>query len=66
MFQRNWSFKAEALYHNLGTASFADSPLGTGLIVNLPVMRVRYDGIIARMGVNYHFNSVSEPVRAKF
>ncbi|MBG0800765.1 porin family protein, partial [Methylocystis sp. H4A] len=72
MFAPNWSLKAEALYYDLGSASFASGvmgavdPDGTNLAVgaapgallfaNSLATRVRYDGVIARVGVNYHFN----------
>ncbi|MDQ0503319.1 outer membrane protein [Xanthobacter agilis] len=66
-----WSLKAEALYYNLGSESFAASPvgaidpegnslagavLGATMFANVPVTRVTYDGVIVRAGVNYRFN----------
>jgi len=63
MFMPNWSVKAEALYYDLGAASFASSPVGAqfsngnGIIfANIPTTRVRFDGVIARAGINYHLN----------
>ncbi len=78
MVMPNWSVKAEALYYDLGSASFSSSPviavspvgiLGFGgpFIANVPTTRVRYDGVIARMGINYHFNwGAPAPVYAKY
>lgn len=58
LFAGNWGLKAEAIYYNLGTSSFAATPIGiTGsTVVNRPITKVTYDGIIGRAGVNYHFN----------
>lgn len=58
----NWSVKAEALYYSLGKATvgstFVGPPVGNGLLVmNVPTTSIRYDGVVARAGVNYHFNS---------
>jgi outer membrane immunogenic protein len=64
----NWSVKAEALYYDLGGASFISSPAvaldpvgywgaaGAVLASNALRTRVAYDGVIARVGLNYHFN----------
>jgi outer membrane immunogenic protein len=47
----------------LGTAINAGQPL----IANNPVTRLKYDGVIARAGVNYHFNwGAPAPVLAKY
>ena len=77
MFLPNWSLKTEALYYDLGTATFANGPiaatgasisaLGVTILpalgtINQGVTRVHYDGIIARAGVNYHFNWGASPV----
>jgi outer membrane immunogenic protein len=72
MFWPNWSLKTEALYYNLGSASFASSPVaafdnigggaywspavGSLLVANVPITRITYNGVIVRAGVNYHFN----------
>jgi outer membrane immunogenic protein len=67
MFLPNWSLKAEGLYWNMGnmnvpTATFAAAPLPGGPFwENQPsttfgVTRVNYQGVIARLGLNYHFN----------
>jgi outer membrane immunogenic protein len=80
MFLRNWSLKTEALYYDLGAATFATSPLvSAGPAVGLPgaaaifrgtvndgATRVRYDGVIARAGLNYHFDWRSVPAVARF
>ncbi|MFO1101353.1 MAG: outer membrane beta-barrel protein [Methylocystis sp.] len=79
-FTPNWTLKAEALYYDLGSASFASSPVGAmdpdgtngggfagaPLFANSPVTRVRYDGVIARAGLNYHFTWGETPIVAKF
>jgi len=63
MFIRNWSMKAEALYYDLGGFSVASRPVGaltvfagTLAVANSPVTRLKFDGVIARAGVNYHFD----------
>lgn len=66
MFMPNWSLKAEALYWDLGrmninTASYSSEPTNIGWGRS----NVNYSGIVARAGVNYHFN-FSAPVVAKF
>jgi outer membrane immunogenic protein len=81
MFWPNWSVKAEAIYWNMGsmniqTTSFANAmaPDPNGWITNnLPTSaifgssRVNYQGVIARAGVNYHFNwGAAAPVVAKY
>ncbi len=76
MVMPNWSVKAEALYYDLGSATFSSSPViavspvgifgfGGPFIANVPTTRVKYDGVIARVGINYHFNW-GAPVVAKF
>jgi opacity protein-like surface antigen len=43
---QNWSSKAEAMYYDLGSATYQlDAPV-----------RVSRNGVIGRVGVNYHFN----------
>ncbi len=72
MIMPNWSVKAEALYYDLGSVQFASSPVGAlignqVLFANTPVTRVRYDGVIARAGINYHLNwGSAAPIMAKF
>ena len=43
---QNWSSKAEAMYYDLGSATYQlDAPA-----------RISRTGVIGRVGVNYHFN----------
>ncbi|GLI92999.1 outer-membrane immunogenic protein [Methylocystis echinoides] len=62
MFMPNWSLKAEAIYWNMGnmtvpTATFAAAPDSYHVpLVTVGAVRVNYQGVIARAGVNYHFN----------
>lgn len=61
MFAKNFSLKAETLYYDLGKVNFTASPvIGAVDEVNfmgaMPKISVRYDGILAKFGVNYHFN----------
>jgi len=81
MFMKNWSVKAEAMYWDLGrmnvhttatgVTAFAPPPTASyGWLANTNIgwgqTSVQYSGIIARAGVNYHFNMGSMPVVAKF
>ncbi len=57
----SWSLKSEAIYYNLGSIGYASSPLvfyGTNgmLTSSLNTTRISYEAIIARGGLNYHFN----------
>ncbi len=75
MFMQNWSAKAEAFYYDLGnmtiqgtgyqSAALPNSTQANAMIYNTNTT-VRYNGVIARAGVNYHFNWGSAPVVAKF
>jgi outer membrane immunogenic protein len=57
-----WSVKLEYLYYDLGSVTYASSPLSfAGLYGSTPVVKTRFDGHVARMGLNYHFDW-SEPV----
>ena len=72
----NWSVKAEYLYYDLGSAranlGVTGSVLsGAGAADGLKwatatQATARFDGHIARAGVNYHFNWASAPVTAAF
>jgi outer membrane immunogenic protein len=74
LFLPNWSAKVEYLYYDLGTVSYGVSPL----VANAPGFpqptwivaaqaSTRFDGHIARAGVNYHFNwPAPAPVLAKY
>jgi outer membrane immunogenic protein len=73
LFAPNWSIKAEYLYYDLGTATFALSPLTntftTGGVAysSAPFARARYNGHIVRGGLNWHFNLWGPaPVVAKY
>lgn len=83
MFASNWSVKAEAIYWNIGSMnlnvhSSSAAPLVAALNPAQPnwmvsgfstvgTARVSYQGIIARAGVNYHFNfGSSAPIVANY
>jgi outer membrane immunogenic protein len=82
LFAPNWSVKAEAIYWNLGnatvpTVAFATAPVSySGSSSSswynngasaIGATRVNYQGVIARAGVNYHFNWFAPaPVVAKY
>jgi outer membrane immunogenic protein len=77
MVNQNWSVKAEAIYYSLGGINTASAVIG-GPGANYQSLRypgwgsanntnVSYSGVIARAGVNYHFNLGNvAPVVAKF
>lgn len=81
MFMPNWSLKAEALYWDLGNMNLNLATLGPGIGMFVPAVvqdqtrgpmttlgsaQVNYQGVNARVGVNYHFNFASAPIIAKF
>jgi outer membrane immunogenic protein len=82
MFMPNWSLKAEAIYWNMGnmtlpTVSYAVAPESgyyessanpsSNGATAIGATRVNYQGVIARAGVNYHFNWFAPaPVVAKY
>jgi outer membrane immunogenic protein len=81
MFMPNWSLKAEALYYNLGNMNISSATIATGgwgqvnsggyqtyasPAAIASSTKVNYQGVIARAGINYHFNFASAPVVAKF
>jgi outer membrane immunogenic protein len=73
MFMPNWSVKGEALYWDLGRINVQTASLGLqqggGELPNTGWGRtsVSYSGVIARAGINYHFNfGGSAPVIAKY
>lgn len=72
LFTPNWSVKAEAIYWNLGnlncqTASWGASPTGGVGSMNIGSTNVNYQGVIARVGVNYHLNwAPMAPVMASY
>jgi outer membrane immunogenic protein len=73
MFAPNWSAKAEYLYYDLGSASLNNSQLvttngtfpgaGGPAIVNVQSNSLKFNGSIARFGINYHFGG---PVAATY
>jgi outer membrane immunogenic protein len=71
MFMPNWSLKAEALYFDLGRATF-NSPWVQFTddfpppYVFLAAHESRFNGVIARAGLNYHFWWGAPPVVAKY
>jgi outer membrane immunogenic protein len=73
MFMPNWTLKAEYLYYDLGTATWGLSPNQsfstlTGAVdeTNISASRTRFNGSIARVGLNYHFMWGVPPVVAKY
>ncbi len=73
MFMPNWSAKAEYLYYDLGNVSAQLDTNKFGLaagVVTQPFNSTTYtgrvNGNIARLGVNYHFNSSPAAVVAKY
>jgi outer membrane immunogenic protein len=74
MFAPNWSVKAEYLYYDLGSVNYATavSQVCTGapcainggtFVSSTGTTSLRYNGSIARVGVNWHFNG---PILAKY
>jgi outer membrane immunogenic protein len=77
MLNKNWSIKTEAFYYNLGgintSSSVISGPIYSYNSISFPGWgsanntNVSYNGVIARAGVNYHFNLANVvPVVAKF
>ncbi len=72
MVTQNWSVKGEALYYDLGNTSVTNTmylPEAPAASINPTggsTTRAYYQGVIARAGVNYHFNFASMPVVAKY
>jgi outer membrane immunogenic protein len=75
MFMPNWSLKAEALYWDLGRMNVQTATFGVsgnaesiGLANSLGWGRssVSYQGVQAKVGVNYHFNWGIAPVVASY
>lgn len=75
MLSKNWSVKSEALYYDLGSMNVTNTQFYAGsdtIIHGYPSLvggattTAYYTGILARLGVNYHFNFASAPVVAKF
>jgi outer membrane immunogenic protein len=63
MFAPNWSAKAEYLYYDLGTVDYGVGTIApvlqfgafSPLFVNSMAASTRFNGNIARAGINYHF-----------
>jgi hemolysin activation/secretion protein/opacity protein-like surface antigen len=73
MFTPNMSLKAEYLYYDLGHTSFSGSPLITTAFGGpsdtvIPTTNLHFNGHVARVGLNYHFNFLDNetPVRAAY
>jgi outer membrane immunogenic protein len=69
MFAAGWSAKVEYLYYDLGSVSYGIgtsgaivlpgfAPAGTNWFTNASTASTRYNGSIARIGLNYRFNSI--------
>ena len=61
LFCPNWSVKLEYLYYDLGNANYpvgitTDRNFGDILLVSNTRASTRFDGHVARLGVNYHFD----------
>ena len=71
MFAPNFSLKAEYLYYDLRsvtytTALITAAPAATPFTVDGLRTRIRYDGHVARLGINYHFWAPVGPVVARY
>lgn len=73
MFMPSWSLKGEANYFDLGNLNVPTVAYGASALpsqVNTAVAwgrsQVNYQGVIARVGINYHFNLGAAPVVAAF
>jgi outer membrane immunogenic protein len=79
MFTQNWSIKTEAVYYDLGSINSKGSgyspdtrgnhaaPQDKDLQFVSTNASILYNGVIARMGVNYHFDFGKDlPVVAKY
>ena len=75
MFMPNWSARAEFIYYDLGSvrtnagytvdAQIHGAPQGINFI-NGSQVSSQFNGNVARLGVNYHFNLGPAPVLAKY
>ena len=71
MFMPSWSLKAEYLYYDLRTVNYnAGGTISSaaGAFTNSEAVRtrVRFDGHVGRLGVNYHFWGPAAPVVARY
>ena len=70
LFCPNWSVKLEYLYYDLGDATYSvgittDRNSGDILLVSNTRASTRFDGHVARIGVNYHFDWAAAPAIAQ-
>jgi outer membrane immunogenic protein len=57
MMAPNWSFKAEALYYAPASiANQINNFTGSATVRNTVTSHVNFQGVILRVGLNYHFN----------
>jgi outer membrane immunogenic protein len=70
-----WSLKGEALYYDLGTHSLAANCLtAAGASCSIPVTapptifttNFKDQGVMARVGLNYHFNWLGGPIATRY
>ncbi|MFM9152677.1 MAG: outer membrane protein, partial [Methylocystis sp.] len=75
MFSNKWSLKTEAFYYDLGNLNLSGVGYSPSTQPNTypnyqsinTNTRIRYDGVITRLGVNYHFDLGKElPIVAKY
>ena len=73
MFMPNWSLKAEALYWDLGRMNVQTASYGVSGNANTVAntvgwgrSSVSYQGVQAKVGVNYHFNWGAAPIVAAY
>jgi hemolysin activation/secretion protein/opacity protein-like surface antigen len=71
MFAPQVSLKAEYLYYDLGSTQFSNSLLATSFTVantTATNVRTRFNGQLARVGLNYHFDmpGVVEPIVTRY
>jgi outer membrane immunogenic protein len=67
LFMPNWSLKTEALYWDLGRMNINTTNYSSdGFALGWGRTNVNYSGVVARAGINYHFNFGAAPVVAKF
>jgi outer membrane immunogenic protein len=66
MFAPNWSVKAEAIYWNMGNVNVQTASFNSTGANGLGNVAVNYQGVIARAGINYHFNfaALASPAEA--
>jgi outer membrane immunogenic protein len=68
LFAPKWSLKLEYLYYDLGRVTYGLSGLSLpGAYLSAVATSTRFDGHVARAGLNYHFNwSEPAPIIAKY